>query len=180
MRPVAVPDVTDRKEESNDEEKNDESDRSRKPLRRRGNAFLGLRSGRGRMFRASRVILAQKRFFIEAQVTRNGAHEAVAKDAAGQLGPIFIFKGLDKTGADARSLGEFLHGNFAQFALALQTFTKISLGHEPEPILDDPSATAQRLTRRALAKKNNSRSLNRTIGGAIQRCQTARKAQRRR
>src|SRR5207245_10149764 len=91
------------------------------------------------MFRPGRVILAQERFFIEAQVTRNGAHKAVAKDAAGQLGPIFIFEGLDKTGADARSLGEFLHVNFAQFALALQTFTKISLGHEPEPSLDDPS-----------------------------------------
>src|SRR2546423_14120732 len=91
------------------------------------------------MFRPGRVILAQECFLIEAQIARNGAHKAVAKDAAGQFGPIFIFEGLDKTGADARSLGEFLHGNFAQFALALQAFTKISLGHEPKPILDDPS-----------------------------------------
>src|SRR5437016_12754043 len=97
------------------------------------------------MFRPGRVILAQKRFFIEAQVTRNGAHKAVPKDAAGQLGPIFNFEGLDKTGADARSLGEFLHGNFAQFALALQTFTKMSIGQEPEPMREDPN-TADNFT----------------------------------
>src|SRR5437660_12203839 len=152
MRRVAVPDVTDREEESDDQEKRDKSDRSWKPLRRRGNAFLGLGSGRGQVLRACRIILAQERFLIETQIASDGAHKSVAKDSPGQLGPIFIFEGLDKTGADARGLGEFLHRNFAQFALALQAFTKISLGHEPEPILDDPSATAQRLTRRARAK----------------------------
>src|SRR5882724_6288390 len=95
------------------------------------------------MFRAGRVILAEERFFIEAQIARNGAHEAVAKDAAGQLRPIFIFQSLDKTSTDARGFGQFLHGDFAQLALALQAFTKISPGHEPEPVLDDPSATAK-------------------------------------
>src|SRR5260370_13844077 len=60
----------------------------------------------------------------------------MAKNSAGQLRPVFIFQGFDKTRADARGLGQLVHGNFAQLALALQPFTKISLGHEPEPILD--------------------------------------------
>jgi len=134
------------------------------------------------MFGAGRVILAEERFFIEAQIARNGAHEAVAEDTAGQLRPIFILQGLDKTSTDARGFGQFLHGNFAQLALALQAFTKISPGHEPEPVLDNPSATAKRsiaatarrLTRRALTKKQLAIP-ERTIGGGIRRCQTVRK-----
>src|SRR5258708_35598994 len=73
----------------------------------------------------------------------------MAEDAAGQPGPIFIFEGFDETRANAGSLGELVYGNFAHLALALQAFTKISPGHEPEPVLDNPIATAKRLTRRA-------------------------------
>ena len=120
------------------------------------------------MFGAGRVILAEERFFIEAQIARDGAHETVPENAAGQLAPIFILEGFDESRADARGLGEFVHRNFAQLALALQAFTEISSRHEPEPVLDVPSATAKRSitsatagrpTRRALAK-NQRGSLN--------------------
>ena len=87
------------------------------------------------MFGACEIVFAEQGFFIEAQIACDGAHEAVAKDAAGQLRPIFIFQSLHKTRADARSFGQFFHGNFAQLALALQAFSKISPGHEPEPVL---------------------------------------------
>src|SRR6266404_580155 len=108
----------------------------------------------------------------------------MAEDSAGQLRPIFIFQGFDKTRADTRGLGQFVHGDFAQLALALQAFTKISPGHEPEPVLDNPVATAKRsmasaapsrsvasatgmlLTQRALAKIRRGIP-QRTIGGAI-------------
>src|SRR5713101_3779575 len=103
----------------------------------------------------------------------------MAKDAAGQFGPIFIFQGLDKTGADARGLGKFVHGNFAQFALALQAFTKISPGHEPEPVLDNPVAARngrlqrrRRMTDAAALAKIQRGIPQRTIGGAVPQCQT--------
>jgi hypothetical protein len=92
------------------------------------------------MFGAGKIIFAEQRLFIQAQVARDGAHKPVAKDTAGQFRPILIFQGLDETGADARGFGQFVHGNIAQFTLALQAFTKISPGHEPEPVLDNPVA----------------------------------------
>src|SRR5713226_2490794 len=141
------------------------------------------------MFRAGHVVLAEQRLFIQAQIARDGAHESVAEDSAGQLRPIFIFQRFHKTLADACGLGEFVHGNFAQFALALQAFTKISPGHEPEPVLNNPAATAMRSiasaapalsVTSAAAKRSARRALTRiprgiperTIGGPIQRCQT--------
>src|SRR5258707_12291154 len=77
----------------------------------------------------------------------------MAKNSAGQLRPVFIFQGFDETRADARGLGEFVHGNFAQLALALQAFSKISPGHEPELVLDNPSATAKQSFTSATAKR---------------------------
>src|SRR5260370_18425752 len=140
MRGVATPAVTARVEETGNEEKYYKNGWKRKALWRRWNGVLGLGESGGRMFGASKVIFAEQPLFIQAQVARDGAHKPMAKDSAGQLRPIFIFQGFDETGADARSLGEFVHGNFAQFALALQAFTKISPGHEPEPVLDNPVA----------------------------------------
>src|SRR5713226_8908932 len=124
------------------------------------------------MFRAGHVVLAEQRLFIQAQIARDGAHESVAEDSAGQLRPIFIFQRFHKTLADACGLGEFVHGNFAQFALALQAFTKISPGHEPEPVLDNPSATAKRSFTGATAREKRLGIPERTIGGAIRWCQT--------
>src|SRR5260370_42659147 len=83
----------------------------------------------------------------------------MAEDAAWKLRPVFILQSLDEASTDARGLGQFLHGNFAQLALALQAFTKISPGHEPEPVLDNPSATAKRLTRRSPPHKNTHQPL---------------------
>ncbi len=123
------------------------------------------------MLRAGHVVLAEQRLFIQPQIARDGAHKPVAEDAAGQLRPIFIFQRFHKTLADARGLGEFVHGNLAQLALALQAFTKISPGHEPEPVLDNPIATAKRFARRALTKIPRGIP-ERTIGGPIQQCQT--------
>src|SRR6267154_2457539 len=88
------------------------------------------------MFRAGRIVFAKQRFFIESQVACDGSHKPVAKYAARQLRPIFIFQGFDKASADSRGLGEFIHRNFTQFALALQAFAKISSGHESEPVLE--------------------------------------------
>src|SRR6266404_6585026 len=159
---IEMANVTSGEKKSEHQKKRDKNGRGRKPLWRRRKALLWFGRSRRRVLRAGRVILAEERFFIEAQIACNGAHEAVAEDAAGQLRPIFIFQSLDKTSTDARGVGQFFHGNFAQFALALQAFTKISPSHEPEPVLDDPSATAKRsissatarrLTRRALTKK---------------------------
>src|SRR6266850_4014710 len=106
------------------------------------------------MFRAGRIVFTQQRFFIESQVACNGAHKPVAKYAARQLPPIFIFQGLDKASADSRGLGEFIHGNFTQFALALQAFAKISSGHEPEPVLEYQMQPAKRLTRAGAREKS--------------------------
>src|SRR5713226_3497701 len=150
---VAVPAVAAGIEKSGDQEKDDENGQNGKPLRQRWNAFLGFGRSRGCLSGAGQIVFAEECFFIEAQITRDGAHKTVAEDAAGQLGPIFIFEGLHKTGADARGLGEFVHGNFAQLALALQPFTKISPGHEPEPVLENPSVTAKQSIPSATARR---------------------------
>src|SRR5258708_27548225 len=126
-------------EKSDDQEKQEENGQNGKPFRRRWNAFLGFGGSRGQMFGARQVVLAEECFLVEAQITSDGAHEAVAEDAAGEPAPIFILEGFNETGADAWGFGEFVHGNFAHLALALQAFTKISLGHEPEPVLDESS-----------------------------------------
>src|SRR5258708_2960759 len=163
---VAAPAVAAAVKKAGAQKKQEENGQNGKPLRRRWNALLGFGRMRGQMFGAGEIVLAEESFFIEAQVGGDGTHEPVAEDGAGQLGPIFIFQGLDETGADARGLGEFVHGNFAQLALALQAFTKISPGHEPEPVLDNPSATAKLMTRRALAKKKSGIP-EQTISGGI-------------
>src|SRR5260370_35558743 len=154
MGSMAAPAVAAGVKDASEQEQHDENRQSGKPLRRRWNAFLGFGRMRGQMFRAGKIVLAEERFFIEAQIARDGAHKTVTEDAAGQLRPIFIFQSLDKTGTDARGLGQFIHGNCAQLALALQAFTKISPGHEPEPVLDDPSATAKRSIIGATAKRS--------------------------
>src|SRR5258708_3813105 len=174
MGGVAAPAVAAAVKTAGAQKKQEETGQNGKQVRRRWNALLGFGRMRGQMFGAGEIVLAEESFFIEAQVARDGTHEPVAEDAAGQLGPIFIFQGLDETGADARGLGEFVHGNFAQLALALQAFTKISPGHEPEPVLDNPSATAKLMTRRALAKKQRGIP-ERTISGGIRECQTEKK-----
>src|SRR6266700_4860321 len=192
MSSVTMPDIAAGVKDASDQEKHDDNGCNGKPLRRWGNAFLTFGGSSGQMFGAGRVVFAEERLFIEAQIARDGAHEPVAKNAAGQLRPIFIFQSLDKTSAEARGLGQFIHGNFAQLALALQAFTKISPGHEPEPVLDDPSATAKRsiigatarrstasatakrLTRRALAKKRLGIP-RRHYRQGIRCCQTERK-----
>ncbi len=93
----------------------------------------------------------------------------MAKNSAGQLRPVFIFQGFDETRADARGLGLFVHGNFAQFALALQPFTKISPGLEPEPVLDNPVATAKRSMASAIpARPISSATAKRSLASAPQ------------
>src|SRR5258708_26126643 len=144
MRGVAAPAVAAGVKKAGNQKKHDANGQNGKPLRRRWNAIFVFGGSLRRMIGAGHVVLAQERFFIEAQVARDGAHEAASKNSARHPGPIFIFQGFDKTGADARGLGEFVHGNFAQLALALQAFTKSSPRHEPEPVLDNPSAAAQR------------------------------------
>src|SRR6266704_2661294 len=163
MSSVTMPDIAAGVKDASDKEKHDDNGCNGKPLRRWGNAFLTFGGSSGQMFGAGRVVFAEERLFIEAQIARDGAHEPVAKNAAGQLRPIFIFQSLDKTSADARGLGQFIHGNFAQLALALQAFTKISPGHDQnlsltiqaQPRSDRPGGRS---------RKNDSESLDGTIG----------------
>src|SRR5260370_39123298 len=102
MGRVAMPGVAASVKDASDQEKHDDNGCNGKPLRRRGNAFLTFGGRSGQMFGASRVGLAEKRLFIEAQIARDWAHETVAEDAAGQLRPIFIFQTLVKTRRDDR------------------------------------------------------------------------------
>ena len=133
------------------------------------------------MIRAGKIVFAEESFFIEAQIVRNGAHEPVAKDPAGQPAPIFILEGFDKTGADTGGPGKFFNGNFAQLALAFQAVTKISPGHEPEPVLDESAGALGLEHRDPVGAIGRRRGIpERTIGGRIQCCQTERKVGRER
>ncbi len=64
------------------------------------------------------VVLGQKRFLIQAEVVGDRADEAAIEDAAGKLAPFFVLERLQKTGADARCLSDFLQRDFAQFPFA--------------------------------------------------------------
>src|SRR6267378_516871 len=171
MRSEAAPAVSAGVEKSNQHQKDDENYRNGKPFRRRRNSLFQFGRVGCCLAAAGHVVFAEEGFLIEAEITCNGAHKPSAEHAAGEFFPFFIFQGQQEASADPRGLGELFHRNFAHLALALQEFTKISPGHEPEPVLDDPSATVKRLTRRALAMKQRG-ILQRTIGGAIRYCQT--------
>src|ERR1700674_2979307 len=168
-------------EKSGDQNKQEEKGHNGKPCRRRRNAFLGFGGSCGQMIGAGKIVFAEESFLVEAQIRRDGTYEPGAKDTAGQPAPIFILECFDKTGANARGLSKFFNGNFAQFALALQAVTKISPGHEPEPVLDK-SAGALGLEHpdpvRAIGRRRG--IPERTIGGGIQCCQTERKVGRER
>jgi len=64
-------------------------------------------------------------FFIEAQITGDGAHKPWPKTRR-QPGPIFIFEGFDETRANAGSLGGSSMETSRISRFALQAFTKIS------------------------------------------------------
>ena len=71
-----------------------------------------------RMRGVRQIVLAQKRFFVEAEIVGDGANESAIEDATGKLVPIFVFERFQKTGADARCLSDFLQRDFAQFPFA--------------------------------------------------------------
>jgi hypothetical protein len=114
-------------------------------------------------------------FFVEAQITGNGANKAAIENAAGKLLPVFIFQGLQKTQADARRYNDFVGRNFAQLALALQTFPKISLGHELDLVGEASAICAVDMKRRGAAADGGAHSrkvwapLDGTIGGTANR-----------
>lgn len=64
------------------------------------------------------IVLRQKRFLIEPEVVGNRANESAVEDPAGKPVPFLVFERFQKTGSDARGLGDFLQRNLAQFPLA--------------------------------------------------------------
>ena len=77
----------------------------------------------------SKVILSEESLFIETEVTGDGANETTIEDAAGELSPVFVFEGFEEPGSDAGALRDFFQCDLAELALALETFSEISLGH---------------------------------------------------
>src|SRR5689334_14655202 len=62
----AMPCVIHSKNESQQQKKHNANSRKRKPFRRRGDTLLGFGRRRGRVFRASRVIFTEERFFVQS------------------------------------------------------------------------------------------------------------------
>jgi len=77
----------------------------------------------------SKVILSEESLFIETEVTGDGANETAIEDAAGELSPVFVFEGFEEPGSDAGGLRDFFQCDLAELALALETFSEVSLGH---------------------------------------------------
>src|SRR5437588_9700533 len=97
----AMPSVFSYGENGNKENQAAQKRPDRNPLGGRGNWIHRLAGCRREILGASKVVFAQKRLFREAKVPRNTTHETVAKDAARELCPIFIFQGLQEAVADA-------------------------------------------------------------------------------
>src|SRR5215472_12493791 len=66
----------------------------------------------------SKIVLGQKGLLVEAEIAGNGANKAPIENPAGQLVPVFIFKGFQEAWPDARRQGYFFRRHFAQFAFA--------------------------------------------------------------
>jgi hypothetical protein len=84
---------------------------------------------RGRRRRAiarSQHVLREQAFFVQSKMMRHGAHKSAIKNSAGQLIPLLIFHGIQKTRTDARGRANFVQGNAAHFAFAAQMFAKSS------------------------------------------------------
>ncbi len=75
------------------------------------------------------IVLGEESFFVETEITGNGADEAAIEDTAGKLVPVFIFERFEKAGANARRQGNFVQRYFAQLPFAFEAFSEDSPGH---------------------------------------------------
>jgi hypothetical protein len=140
---VAAPAVTSRIYETRKNAQKNKNPENWNPFGRPGNRIFV----RGRSFDfllpVREIVFAEQALFVEAQLAGDGADETPIENASGKFSPVFVFKRFEETSADARGRGYFGGRNFSHFALALQTFPKISPGHDVKPVPDDIRATAR-------------------------------------
>ena len=74
-------------------------------------------------------IFGHQRFFIQAEITRDGAQETAVEDAAGQILPALAFQRFEETGSDAGGLGDFVQRDATHLAFAPQVLAERALGH---------------------------------------------------
>jgi len=131
------------------------------------------------MFGAGKIVFAEQRLFIQAQVARDGAHKPVAKDPPGSFAQSSFSKAWTKrvlmrvalvsSSMETSRSSRSRFRRSPKFPLAMNPNLSSTIPLPREAV--DYKGAAKRLMRQALAK--NQRGIpQRTIGGAIQYCQT--------
>src|SRR5579859_673811 len=146
MRGVALPAVKPSGNQARDDEQGAQHESHSDPFGRRGDAILRRGERLGTLVAMREVVLSEKILLIETQIARDGTHKPAVENAAGEFVPILVFQSLQKTQTDARGDDDLVGRDFTQFALTLQTFPKISPGHELN-LSGEASATQARSAR---------------------------------
>jgi hypothetical protein len=141
---IAVPAVAARVNEYRKNAENYEDAKDGNPLGRPGDGVFVWDRGFNFLFAVREIIFGEEVFLVEAKVAGDSAHKTAIENASGKLAPIFVFEGFQKTSTDSCGGRDFAGRNLAQFALALQTFPKISPGHDLRPVPDHVSAATNR------------------------------------
>jgi hypothetical protein len=141
---IAAPAVSARVNESCKNAENCEYAKDGNPLGRPGDGVFVRDRGFNFLFTVSEIIFGEEVFLVEAKVMGDGADKTAIENASGKLAPIFVFKGFEETSTDSRGGRDFAGRDLAQFALALQTFPKISPCHDLKPVPDNVGAATTR------------------------------------